>query len=179
MYGFARSGRDFITSFARWFADHEQVAHGLRSFGVTCLRHDGDDAGAIKRATQAREYVVFEERAGRNVLVRSNTICCERPSTSAEILWCCARSLGLYLFVSWSSSHSERSHREDLRRRCETWFWSDSCVHHCWTVFRHTAQNNSAVLVAPVTLHTFRSFFRCRTACKIRHTLVRVGSKGN
>ena len=71
VYGFARSGRHFITSFARWFADHEQVAYGLRSFGVPCLWHDGDDAGAIKRATQAREYVVFEERAGRNVLVRS------------------------------------------------------------------------------------------------------------
>ena len=34
------------------------------------LWHDGDDAGAIKRAIKAREYVVAEERAGRNVLVR-------------------------------------------------------------------------------------------------------------
>ena len=35
------------------------------------LWHDGDDAGAIKRAIKAREYVVAEERAGRNVLVRA------------------------------------------------------------------------------------------------------------
>ena len=35
------------------------------------LWHDGDDAGAIKRARKAREYVVSEERAGRNVLVRA------------------------------------------------------------------------------------------------------------
>ena len=34
------------------------------------LWHDGD-AGAIKRAIKAREYVVSEERAGRNVLVRA------------------------------------------------------------------------------------------------------------
>ena len=46
-------------------------------------------------------------------------------------------------------------------------------------------QNNRAILecarkfVVPVTLHTFRSFFRYRTARKISHTLVRVGSKGN
>ena len=31
-----------------------------------------------------------------------------------------------------------RSKGEDLGRCCETWFWSDSCLHHCWTV-RHTA----------------------------------------
>ena len=36
------------------------------------LRHDGNDASAlIKRAIKAREYVVAEERAGRNVLVRA------------------------------------------------------------------------------------------------------------
>ena len=35
------------------------------------LWHDGDDAGAIKRAMKAREYVVSKERAGRNVLVRA------------------------------------------------------------------------------------------------------------
>ena len=35
------------------------------------LWHDGDDACAIKRAIKAREYVVSEERAGRNVLVRA------------------------------------------------------------------------------------------------------------
>ena len=34
------------------------------------LWHDGDDAGAIKCAIKAREYVVSEERAGRNALVR-------------------------------------------------------------------------------------------------------------
>ena len=32
------------------------------------LWHDGDDAGAIKRAVKAREYVVSEVRVGRNVL---------------------------------------------------------------------------------------------------------------
>ena len=35
------------------------------------LWHDGDDAGATKRAMKAREYDVSEERAGRNVLVRA------------------------------------------------------------------------------------------------------------
>ena len=35
------------------------------------LWHDRDDAGSIKRAIKAREYVVSEERAGRNVLVRA------------------------------------------------------------------------------------------------------------
>ena len=35
------------------------------------LWHDGDDAGAIERAMHAREYVVAEERAGQNVLVRA------------------------------------------------------------------------------------------------------------
>ena len=38
--------------------------------------------------------------------------------------------------VSWSSSQLERLHSEDLGRCCETRFWSDSCLHHCWTV-RH------------------------------------------
>ena len=31
----------------------------------------GDDAGAIKRAMKAREHIVAEEKAGRNVLVRA------------------------------------------------------------------------------------------------------------
>ena len=46
------------------------MAHGSRSSGLHVLWHDGDDAGAIKRAVKAREYVVSEERVGRNVLVR-------------------------------------------------------------------------------------------------------------
>ena len=35
------------------------------------LWHDGDDAGAIKHAIKVREYVVSEDRAGRNVLVKA------------------------------------------------------------------------------------------------------------
>ena len=35
------------------------------------LWHDGDEAGAIKRAIKAREYAVSEERVGRNLLVRA------------------------------------------------------------------------------------------------------------
>ena len=81
----------------------------------------------------------------------ANPICCERPNSNAEISWSCARSLGWYLLVLWSSSHSERLHSEDHGRCCETRFWSDSCLYHCWTV-RHTAwsqvncQNNRAIL---------------------------------
>ena len=36
-----------------------------------CCGTTGDDAGAIKSVMQAREYVVAEERAGRNVLVKA------------------------------------------------------------------------------------------------------------
>ena len=54
VYGFARSGRDFIMSFAgwlimnRWLTDPEALA-------LHVLWHDGDDAGAIKRAIKARK----------------------------------------------------------------------------------------------------------------------------
>ena len=37
------------------------------------LWHNGHDAGAIRRAIRAREYVMAKERAGRNVLVNSKT----------------------------------------------------------------------------------------------------------
>ena len=43
------------------------------------LWHDGDDAGAIKRAIKAREYGVSEERDGRNVLVRSAETLSAKP----------------------------------------------------------------------------------------------------
>ena len=42
-----------------------------------CFWHDGDDAGAIKRAVKAREYVVSEERVGRNVVVTTETFSAE------------------------------------------------------------------------------------------------------
>ena len=38
------------------------------------LWNDGDDAGAIKRTAKAREYVVSEERVGRNVLVSGDIL---------------------------------------------------------------------------------------------------------
>ena len=66
VYGFARSGRDFIMSFAgrlimnMWLTVPETPA-------LHVLWHDGDDAGTNKHATKAREYVLSEERAGRNV----------------------------------------------------------------------------------------------------------------
>ena len=44
------------------------MAHGSRSSGIACVVAH---AGAIKRAVKAREYVVSEEQAGRNVLVRA------------------------------------------------------------------------------------------------------------
>ena len=47
------------------------MAHGPEAPALHVLWHDGDDAGAIKRAIKAREYVVSEERVGRNVVVRA------------------------------------------------------------------------------------------------------------
>ena len=53
VYGFARSGRDFFMSFAgwlimnRWITDPEAPALHL-------LWHDGDDAGAIRRAVKSQ-----------------------------------------------------------------------------------------------------------------------------
>ena len=38
---------------------------------LTVLWHSGDEAGAIRRAVKAREYVVSEEQVGRNVLMRA------------------------------------------------------------------------------------------------------------
>ena len=70
MYDFARSGRDFIMSFAGWLIMNRWLTvPGALALHV--LWHDGDDAGAIKRAIKAREHVVSEERVGRNVLVRA------------------------------------------------------------------------------------------------------------
>ena len=65
----ARSGRDFIMSFAGWLIMKRWLTVP-EAPALHVLWHDGDDAGAIKRAAKAREYVVSEERVGRNVLVR-------------------------------------------------------------------------------------------------------------
>ena len=69
-YGFARSGRDFIMSFAGWLIMNRWLTVP-EAPALHVLWHDGDDLGAIKRAIKAREYVVLEERVGRNVLVRA------------------------------------------------------------------------------------------------------------
>ena len=87
--------------------------------------------------------------------------------------WCCARSLGWCFLVSWSWSHSERLHSEDLGGCCETLFLVrfvsfpllDSTSHRLIPSY---CQNNRAMLecaslsevCCPVTLHTFRSFLR-------------------
>ena len=68
--GFARSGRDFIMSFAGWLIMNRWLTV-REALALHVLWHDGDDAGAIMRAIKAREYVVAEERAGRHVLVRA------------------------------------------------------------------------------------------------------------
>ena len=68
--GFARSGLDFIMSFAGWLIMNRWLTVP-EAPALHVLWHDGDDAGAIKRAKKAREYVVAEEKAGRNVLVRA------------------------------------------------------------------------------------------------------------
>ena len=68
VYGFAWSGRDFIMSFAGWLIMNRCLTVP-EAPALHVLWHDGDDAGAIKRAIKARKYVVAEERAGRNVLV--------------------------------------------------------------------------------------------------------------
>ena len=70
VYGFARSGRDFILSFAGWLIMNRWPTVP-EAPALHVLWHDGDDAGTIKRAIKAREYVVAEEKAGRNVLVRA------------------------------------------------------------------------------------------------------------
>ena len=70
VYGFARSGRDFIMSFASWLIMNRWLTVP-EAPALHVLWHDGDDAGAIKRAIKAREIVMAEERAGRNVLVRA------------------------------------------------------------------------------------------------------------
>ena len=70
VYGFARPGRDFIMSFAGWLVMNRWLTvPEARAMHV--LWHDGDDAGAIKRAVKAREYGVSQERVGRHVLVRA------------------------------------------------------------------------------------------------------------
>ena len=70
VYGFARSGRDFIMSFAGWLIMNRRPTVP-EAPALHVLWHDGDDAGAIRRAVNAREYVVSEALVGRNVLVRT------------------------------------------------------------------------------------------------------------
>ena len=178
----------------RWLAVPEAPA-------LHVLWYDGVDADSIKRAPKAREDVVKEERAGRNVLVRGAEALSAEPwqeerwkaaesvadalahtkqvssrSSRCAVMTtyvddcgldktkplrtssgktcehnfprktqCKCRSssvscakLDRYLLVPWSAFHSLRLHTEDLGRRCETWFRSDPCLHHCWT-FWHAA----------------------------------------
>ena len=49
VYGFARSGRDFIMSFAGWLIMNRWLSVP-EAPALHVLWHDGDDAGAIKRA---------------------------------------------------------------------------------------------------------------------------------
>ena len=70
VYGFARSGRDFVMSFASWLIMKRWLTVP-EAPALHVLWYDGDDAGAIERAIKAREYFVAEERAGRNVRVRA------------------------------------------------------------------------------------------------------------
>ena len=57
-------------SFAGWLTMHRWLTIP-EAPALHVLWHDGDDAGSTGRAIRAREYVVAEERAGRNVLVRA------------------------------------------------------------------------------------------------------------
>ena len=69
VYGFPRSGRDFIMSVAGWLIMNRWLTVP-EALALHVLWHDGGDAGAIKRTMKAREYIVSEERVGRDVLVR-------------------------------------------------------------------------------------------------------------
>ena len=51
MYGFAGSGRDFIMSFAGWLIMNRCLTVP-EAPALHVLWHDGDDAGAIKRARE-------------------------------------------------------------------------------------------------------------------------------
>ena len=64
------SGRDFTMSCAGWLIMNRWLT-APETPALHVLWHDGDDTGATKRAIKAMEYVVSEERAGRNVLVRA------------------------------------------------------------------------------------------------------------
>ena len=57
VYGFARSGRDFIMSFAGWLIMNRWLTV-TEAPALHVLWHDGDGAGATKRPIKAREYVV-------------------------------------------------------------------------------------------------------------------------
>ena len=62
VYGFARSGRDFILSFAGWLIMNKWLTVPEAPW------QDGDDAGAIKHAIKAKAYVVFAKRADETCL---------------------------------------------------------------------------------------------------------------
>ena len=215
------------------------------------LWHGRDDAGAIKRAIKAREYVVSEERGGRNVLVRAAEIFSAEPWR--EEWWKTAESVTdtlayaesvrarvrgvrsgplMWTIVTWTRRKSfarvwkvVRTHfaakdpaqmQKVLGVVREAWAGASSCrglrltqsdytakiledavklgfgpIRVCTTVGQSVTPPDSGrtvrswsaracrKFVVPVTLHTFRSFLRYRTARKICHTLVRVGSKGN
>ena len=62
-------------SFAGWLIMNRWLTF-LEAPALHVLWHDGDDAGAIRRAVKAREYVVSEERVGRNVDEGGGDILC-------------------------------------------------------------------------------------------------------
>ena len=56
-------------SFAGWLVMNKCTVPETPALYV--LRHDGDDANALRRAMKAKEYVDAGERSGRNVRVRA------------------------------------------------------------------------------------------------------------
>lgn len=70
IYGFARAGRDFIMSFAGWLIINWWLTEP-EAPALHVLWHDGDDAGALRRAIKTKEYIDAEVRAGRNAVVKA------------------------------------------------------------------------------------------------------------
>ena len=60
MYGFARSVRHFIMSFAGWLIMKRWLTVP-ESRALHMFFHDEDNVGTIKRAIKTRDYVVSEE----------------------------------------------------------------------------------------------------------------------
>ena len=90
VYGFARSGRDFITSFAGWLIMNRWLTVP-EAPALHVLWDDGDDSGAIKRAINVLEVKVFKVSS---------------LSSAAE-----QRRLAMTI-VQWSSRNSSRWKRK-------------------------------------------------------------------